>query len=84
MSTDKIYVGILAQRMTTGTSVQYTAGPYYYPKTDEDWNHLQDSLTSVFRDEYGNGWSFHVYEIPKNVYEEYKQQTEELFNGSFK
>ena len=83
MSKDKIYLGITGERHATKTVVQYTAGPYYYPKTDEDWNLLKNSLMSVFKEEFQNGWSFHVYEIPKDVYEEYKQQTEELFNGSF-
>lgn len=82
MSKDKIYIGILATRTATQTSVQYTAGPYYYPKNDEDWTRLQASLTSVFLKEFNQGWSFHVYEIPKDAYEEFKQSNEELFNIS--
>ena len=81
MSKDKIYIGVTAERYNTKTVVQYTEGPFYYPKTDEDWFHLQKSIVNRFKNQFQNGWSFHVYEIPKDIYEQYKEQTKELFNG---
>lgn len=82
MNKNKLYLGVIATRQNTETVIQYTAGPFYYPKTDEDWNNLQDSMVKKFNKEFNTGWSFHVYEIPKKIYDEYNKETKELFDDA--
>lgn len=77
----KIYLGIMATRQSTKTVVQYTSGPIYCPQTDEDWNNLQKMMTNKFDQEFGRGWSFSVYELPRQIAEQYDQETKELFDA---
>lgn len=81
MNKNELYIGITVARYKTKTIIQYAEGPYPYPKTDEDWNNLQNSIIKKFNKDFPTlGWAFQVFEIPKDVFEQYKEETKELFN----